>query len=350
MLEQRGAKVLHGPVLRTAPVEEEEGVRSATTDALDRPVDVVIANTAIGMRTWLSSADSWGLTEALVSMLAGAYVAARGPKAAGALLAVGVDIDWRAASSILDEVVDHVIERGIDGRRVVLQVDGGDDDGAARRLRSAGAEVIPITTYRWALPKDTAPARRLIDAACNGRVDALTFTAAPAVHNLFALADEVGGRADLTDALNGPVVAMCVGPVCRQAALDRGVAEARAPEMGRLGGMVKALADEFQGRRRSVVIDGLTASVQGSLVTVGANAVSLAVRERAVFDVLARRPGVVVAKGTLLEEVWGSSATDAHALEVTVGRLRRRLTPIGLRIEAVVRRGYRLTSSGSGVH
>jgi DNA-binding winged helix-turn-helix (wHTH) protein len=62
-----------------------------------------------------------------------------------------------------------------------------------------------------------------------------------------------------------------------------------------------------------------------------------------VFEVLSRRPGVVVPRRILLAEVWGSPQADAHALEVTVGRLRRRLAPTGLRVETVLRRGYKLS-------
>ena len=351
MLEQRGARVLHGPALETAMIDAQDGIRAATESLLASPPDVVVANTALGIRTWLSMADAWGMTEDIVAMLAGAYVAARGPKAAGALLALGVEIDWRAPAATLGEVVDHLVEdRGVAGQRIALQVDGrGVDDALAARLASAGADVVEISTYRWAKPKDTGPALRLIDAACNGKVDALTFTAAPAVHNLFELAAGVGVADALADALNGPVLAMCVGPVCRAAAVERGVDRAREPAMPRLGGMVKALADELATRRRTFDVDGVTAEVQGSRVTVsgagdGAASVSLATRERWVFEVLSRRPGVVVPRQTLLEEVWGSAHTDPHALEVTVGRLRRRLAPTGLRVEAVHRRGYRLTS------
>jgi uroporphyrinogen-III synthase len=350
MLEQRGARVLHGPALETSIVDAQDGIRAATESLLASPPDVVVANTAVGIRTWLSMADAWGMTEDIVAMLAGAYVAARGPKAAGALLAVGVEIDWRAPAATLGEVVDHLVEdRGVAGLRIAVQVDGrGVDDALTARLASAGAEVVEISTYRWAKPKDAGPALRLIDAACNGKVDALTFTAAPAVHNLFELAADVGVADALADALNGPVLAMCVGPVCRAAAVARGVDRAREPVMARLGGMVKALADELATRRRTFDVEGVAAEVQGSMVTVGGEgngaSVSLATRERWVFEVLSRRPGVVVARQTLLEEVWGSVHTDPHALEVTVGRLRRRLAPTGLRVEAVHRRGYRLTS------
>ena len=295
MLVQRGAKVLHGPMLRTTPIDDDELARAATFDLLRRPAEVVVANTALGIRTWLSLADSWGATEGLVSMLSQAYVAARGPKAAGALLAAGIEIDWRAPSSVIAEVVDHLLERGIEGRRVAVQLDGGECDAAIARLAAGGADVVAIPTYRWTAPKDLAPARRLVDAVCEGRVDAVTFTAAPAVRNLFAFARDAGVVDELRSALNGPVLAMCVGPVCRRAAAELGVDEARVPETARLGGMVKALADELAARRREVVVDGVAVQVQGARVAVGHDAVTLALRERGVFDVLARRPGVVVA-------------------------------------------------------
>jgi DNA-binding response OmpR family regulator len=108
--------------------------------------------------------------------------------------------------------------------------------------------------------------------------------------------------------------------------------------------MVKTLADEFERRRRTVDVGGSQADVLGARVTAGGAGVTLPQREREVFDVLSRRPGVVVPRRTLLAEIWGSADVDPHALEVTVGRLRRRLEPTGLRVEAVLRRGYRLTS------
>lgn len=343
LLVQRGAKVLHGPVIRTTTVEDQEPARRATDDLLGSRPDVFVANTALGVRTWLALADAWGLTDDLVETLRGAYIAARGPKAAGALLAAGVDIDWRAPSAVLADVVHHVVDRGVRGKRVALQVDGASVPGdEADQLRAAGADVVAVRTYQWGIPDDSSAARRLIDAVLGGRVDAVTFTAAPAVHNLLAIANGAGAADELVAALNGPVLPMCVGPVCRKAAVDSGLHTAVEPAMARLGGMVKALSEELAARRRVVRLDDLEAVVQGSLVRVATASVSLAARERAVFEVLSRRPGAVVSRRSLLAEVWGSVDTDPHALEVTVGRLRRRLGPTGIGVEAVHRRGYRL--------
>ncbi len=342
---QRGAKVVHGPTIRTAAIDDQEPARCATLDLIARPPDVVVANTAVGIRTWLALADAWGLTDALLASFGGAYVVARGPKAAGALLAVGVDIQWRPSSAVLADVVDHLRTRDVAGLRIALQLDGAVDNSTeAAELRALGGEVIEIRTYQWGLPRDPTPALRLVDAACNARLDALTFTAAPAVRNLFELAEGVGAAGALREALNGPVLAMCVGPVCRQAAIHVGLDGAVEPPTARIGGMVKALSEEFRGRRREFRIGNLETEMQGSLVRAGGVGVSLPSRERAVFEVLARRPGVVVPRRALLSEVWGSADTDPHALEVTVGRLRRRLTPTGVGVEAVLRRGYRLAA------
>ena len=76
----------------------------------------------------------------------------------------------------------------------------------------------------------------------------------------------------------------------------------------------------------------------------GEEPVQLTDRERAVLTALSRRPGAVVSKGELRKQVWANGADD-HAVEVTVGRLRRRLGPASDGIETVMRRGYRLAVS-----
>lgn len=57
---------------------------------------------------------------------------------------------------------------------------------------------------------------------------------------------------------------------------------------------------------------------------------------------LAGRAGAVVSKETLLRDVWGDATADAHALEVTVSRLRRQLGDAASSLQTVVRRGYLL--------
>src|SRR5439155_7246514 len=101
--------------------------------------------------------------------------------------------------------------------------------------------LVEVPVYRWLLPEDPAPARRLIDAAIGGRLDAVTFTSQPAVHQLFRLAEDASGP--LLAALNGPVLAACIGPVCAEAATEEGVARIVYPSPPRLPAMVKQVTE-----------------------------------------------------------------------------------------------------------
>src|SRR5262245_13110361 len=85
LLTRQGARVVHGPVIRTLALGPDEALRRATREVLDDPPDYVIANTGIGVRGWFSAAESWGWDDDLVTVLANARVVARGPKAAAAL-------------------------------------------------------------------------------------------------------------------------------------------------------------------------------------------------------------------------------------------------------------------------
>jgi uroporphyrinogen-III synthase len=111
--------------------------------------------------------------------------------------------------------------------------------------------------------------------------------------------------------------------------------------VGRLGLLVRTLSDALSRRRRVFQAAGGILVLQGRALAVDQRVVRTAPRERAVLDILARRPGAVVAKGALVREVWGPDG-DPHALETAVGRLRRRLGPAGSALRSVRGRGYAL--------
>ena len=99
------------------------------------------------------------------------------------------------------------------------------------------------------------------------------------------------------------------------------------------GGDPWAVGEELQ-------VGTVRVRVGRAAIVVDGHRVDLAPRERRVLEVLGRRPGRVVNKQLLLSAVWEGRA-DEHAVEVTVGRLRRRLAGL-LEIQTVPRRGYRL--------
>jgi uroporphyrinogen-III synthase len=342
LLSRRGARVVHGPSLATEYLHDDATLRAATADLICRPPQAVVAVTGIGIRAWFQAAETWGSGDDLRMALASARILARGPKAAAAISAAGLTVTRQAQNEQLDEISAALLEEGVAGERVAVQLHGDDGLDLCATLRDAGADVVEVPVYRWRPPADPAPALRLVDAACDRRLDAVVFTSAPAVRGLFALAATAGTEETLRAAFRGDLVAACVGPVCAAAAREEGVEAPVWPAVGRLGTLVRALSDHLAGRRREFMLTGVPVTLQGSLAVVDGETVELPARERAVLAALAGEPGAIVARDVLLQQVWGSDATDPHILETTVARLRRRLGAAGRGIVSCRGRGYRL--------
>jgi uroporphyrinogen-III synthase len=244
-----GAEVLIGPTISTVKLPDPARLRRCTEEVIADPPDYVIANTGIGIRTWMEAAAEWGLDADLKIALGRTRLASRGPKATGALTSAGLAAWWRSPNEQLGEVVEHLQAEGLDGMRVALQLHGDDGAEFVARLEQAGATVLTVPVYEWRLTPDPAPALHLIDRTCEGRVDAVTFTAGPQVRALLELADGAGRRDALLDRLNlGRTVVGCIGPVCAGVAHDAGIREVVVPESWRLGSMVKSVAEAI-GRR-----------------------------------------------------------------------------------------------------
>jgi uroporphyrinogen-III synthase len=336
LLQRRGARVVMAPALRIVPLADDTELRGATLACLDHPPDVVIANTGIGMRGWLEAAEGWGLVEPLKVALARAYLVARGPKASGAIRAAGLRDHWSPASESCEEVLDHLLGRGLTGHVVAMQLHGEHQPEVTAALAAAGATVIEIPVYRWTPPEDPAAVRRLVDLITGRTVDAVTFTSAPAVE---ALLDAAGPVAEsLVAALRSDVPAACVGPITAAPLIRRGV-PVITPSRARLGALVRSIEVELPGRAASLTVAGHTLALRGHAVIVDGEPRPLAPAPMAVLRALALAPGRVLSRPALLRALPRGS--DEHAVEMTITRLRAGLGATGV-IQTVAKRGYRL--------
>ncbi len=346
LLAGRGAECLHGPVIKTHPVGSEDELRAATQFVLDNPPDLVIFTTGLGVRGWLEAADAIQLGDDLRDVLGQAELLARGPKATGALVTVGYEVAWTAPR--LGTTTSPISsQRGdMQGTRVAVQLDGAGAKDLCDQIEAMGAHVVRVPVYRWSLPADSTDAERLIRAVVERRVDALTFTAKPAVENFLEIAGFVGLHDEVTDALaSGEVRVFCVGPVCATGVTEAGLPDPFVPVRHRLGAMVQQVAQYFATQGEDVQMAGTSVRVQGRLALIdGSQAAWLTDRERALLTALLDRQGAVLSKPELLRRVWRGTETDEHLVEVTVARLRQRLGPASDGIETVVRRGYRVSA------
>ncbi|KUN01481.1 bifunctional uroporphyrinogen-III synthetase/response regulator domain protein [Streptomyces yokosukanensis] len=339
LLQRRGAAVLHAPALRIVPLADDGELLAATKRIIAQVPDVVVATTAIGFRGWIEAADGWGLGEQLLGRLRDAELLARGPKVKGAIRAAGLTEEWSPSSESLAEVLDRLLEEGVDGRRIAVQLHGEPLPGFVESLRAGGAEVVPVPVYRWMPPEDITPLDRLLDATVARAVDALTFTSAPAAASLLSRAEDRGRLPELVAALSHDVLPACVGPVTALPLQAQGV-DTFQPERFRLGPLVQLLCRELPARARSLPIAGHRVEIRGHAVLVDGDLKPVPPAGMSLLRALSRRPGWVVPRADLLKALPGAGR-DEHAVETAMARLRTALGAPKL-IQTVVKRGYRL--------
>ncbi|WP_406336328.1 uroporphyrinogen-III synthase [Streptomyces sp. NBC_00203] len=339
LLQRRGASVVHAPALRIVPLADDSELLTATKELIDHAPDVVVATTAIGFRGWVEAADGWGLGEDLLARLRGVELLARGPKVKGAIRAQGLTEEWSPSSESMAEVLDRLLDEGVDGRRIAIQLHGEPLPGFVESLRAAGAEVVGVPVYRWMPPEDIGPVDRLLDAAVTRGLDALTFTSAPAAASLLSRAEDRGLLPELLAALHHDVLPACVGPVTALPLQARGI-DTVQPERFRLGPLVQLLCQELPGRARALPIAGHRVEIRGHAVMVDGALRPVPPAGMSLLRALSRRPGWVVARAELLRALPGAGR-DEHAVETAMARLRTALGAPKL-IQTVVKRGYRL--------
>ena len=349
MLERRGATVQHGPALRIVALADDTDLQAATRALIENPPDVTVATTGTGYRGWIEAAEGWGLGADLLAALGPGEVLARGPKARGAIRASGLVDAWSPDSESTAEVLEHLLERGVEGRRIAVQLHGDPLPDVVEALELAGAEVRTVPVYRWAPPADLGPLDRLLDAVLRSAdprpadaslagIDMLAFTSAPAVAGLLSRASERGRHDELVAALRGPVLALCVGPVTAAPLEALGVPTVQ-PQRSRLGAMVRTLESVAPERAKRLPIGGREIELRGHAVLVDGALRPVPPTPMALLRLLALRPGRVVPRSELLAVQPGGS--DEHTVDNAIARLRTALGEPGL-VQTVVRRGYRL--------
>jgi len=242
LLDRRGARVVYAPAIRLVPLADDTELVAATREVLSAPVDLVIVTTGVGFRGWLEAAEAWDLP--LVEHLRSARVLARGPKARGAIRGGGLVDAWSPESESSAEVLDHLLsgaEGPLDGRRIAVQLHGDPLPELVAGLRGTGAEVLTVPVYRWVLPEDVGPVRRLVASVVAGAVDAVTFTSAPAAASLLQVAEELGERDALVAAFRERVLAFAVGSVTAGPLTAAGFPTCQ-PERPRLGALAREVA------------------------------------------------------------------------------------------------------------
>ncbi len=346
-LTRRGAVTDVVPTLGVVPHIDEAALVRRTEELVARPPDLLVVTTGIGFRSWLDTAETAGLADALVGVLGRTRLVARGPKARGALQAAGLTADWVAESETSAEITEFLLGEGVAGRRIAVQHHGAGDRPMEEAFERAGAETVSLDVYRWGPPPDPDAVRAAAGALGDGGYDAVLFTSAPGAQ---AWLDALRG-ADALEATRrhvdrGQLLLAAVGPVTAEPLAYAGMAASR-PARSRMGALVRLVITELGGERSALRTVHGTLRIRACGVTVDHEPVPISPSGLAVLRRLAATPGQVVTREEILRVLPGES-TDPHTAEVAVARLREALqagTGDRRLVRTVVKRGYVLAAT-----
>ena len=235
-LAELGAEVIQFPTIDIKPLDD-----SAEVDAAVRGLkgyDWLIFPSANGVKCFWDRLEAQGLD---ARALASLQVAAIGPATAQAVRAHGVAPDFVPEAYIAESVAKGLIEKGVDGKKVLLPRAREAREVLPEELRKAGADVRVLPVY------ETVPAAARRDDVLQrleaGTLDVVTFGSSSTVDNFFAQipADVVKAQPE-----GKRVKLASIGPVTTKTLAKHGFACDIQPEDFTIPALVKALVAYYE--------------------------------------------------------------------------------------------------------
>ena len=246
LIANHGGQAIVAPSLREVPLESNTEALEFVRLLLAGGVDAVIFLTGVGTRALARVAETACRAEEFVAALRRVAVVARGPKPVAALRQLGVPValaapepnTWRELVRALDE---NAALLPLAGRRVAVQEYGAPNAELLAALAERGARIICVPVYQWALPEDTGPLRRAVEAVAHGEADVALFTTSLQLEHFLQIAREMNAEEDVRRGLGRAVVGS-IGPLTSEELRRQGFAVDFEPAHPRMGHLVQDAA------------------------------------------------------------------------------------------------------------
>jgi uroporphyrinogen-III synthase len=212
MLEAQGARTLRCPLVAIADAPDPAPVLAWLERFVDTPPDDFVLMTGEGLRRLRGFADRAGLDEAFRGALGQVRTITRGPKPAQALREISLTPGLRAERPTSEGVGAALARNALRGRRVALQLYPDAPATLVDFLKDAGARPDPVWPYAYLPAAGDTEVLGLIEEMAAGRVDAVAFTSAVQIVQLFETARGAGAEPQLRAALACTTIA-AIGPV-----------------------------------------------------------------------------------------------------------------------------------------
>ncbi|HTW88570.1 MAG TPA: uroporphyrinogen-III synthase [Candidatus Binataceae bacterium] len=238
-----GGIAITAPSMREVPLEDHRQALDFAQGLVAGEFDVVIFLTGVGVRQLFRVMETRFERPNLLAALSRLTTMARGPKPERALRELG----FRATLTAPDPATWHEVisvltaTSTIQGKRIAVQEYGASNDELRVGLERLGARVTAVPIYRWAMPLDDRPLKRVLQSIVAGEADVVLFTNANQIANVMHLARAEGIEELVRHGLNA--MAVCsVGPDCSTALRGCGIGVDHEPAHPRMGHLVKEAA------------------------------------------------------------------------------------------------------------
>ena len=241
-----------------APNKMKTRIHHFITEVLERQIDLILVMTGPGIQAIMDESKKINREQFLES-LRQIPIIARSGKPQQVLSKHGISENVTLpAHETVEACFELAIAHNVNAKRVAVIWHGASSGEQVIKLRTAGAQVLEISTYQYSdefdkngtdlleslgykyVEPNTRRIFELIDDLVKGDVDAVTFTSPPAVDNLFDIAIGHDHEEDLRKALNN-VVIVAIGPTTKQTIEKHGVHVKVVPETYKMGPMITAL-------------------------------------------------------------------------------------------------------------
>ena len=245
-------RALVAPALREIPLEDNSAALRFGARLLTERIDILILLTGVGTKVLFDILQTRHALDDLIAALKNTALVVRGPKPMAALKTLGLTPTltvpepntWYDLLATLDEY------RPVRGLRVAVQEYGVSNTELLDALSQRGADVFPVPVYRWALPEDTGPVRRVLGAIIAGQVNVMVITNAAQIDHVMRLLEEEGTVDQFREACKKMVVAS-IGPTASERLHHHDLPVDLEPSHPKMGILVKETSEQVQAILRS---------------------------------------------------------------------------------------------------
>jgi uroporphyrinogen-III synthase len=245
LITRHGGRPMVAPALREIPLENNAEALRFGEHLLAGRVDMLVLLTGVGTRALAEVLETRVSRKEMTAALRRVSLVARGPKPVAALKDLGLSATLTVPEPNTWRDIIHTLDahKPVKGLRVAIQEYGVPNHELVEALKQRGAQVTRVPVYRWALPEDTGPLQRVLDAVAAGQVGVLLITNAAQIDHVMQVVEQ-GGRTDQFQRAVQRMVVASIGPTASERLRSHGLPVDLEPSHPKMGILVKEASEQ----------------------------------------------------------------------------------------------------------